>query len=255
MQQFSTKYTYIFTLALCLICSVLLATAAVVLKERQTENQALDKKKSVLQAANLVAVGEKLTPARVEEKFASIKPRIVDLKSDTYAEGVAAGADFDEDDVPVMTPPPNMAQIKEIPEKVQVFEVMKGDKLDMLVLPIEGKGLWGTLYGYLALDSDTTTIKGITYYDHKETPGLGGEVDNPKWKNRWPGRKAYDSDWNVAIHVIKGSAGPVAEDPYSVDGLSGATITSRGVSHMLEFWLGDDGYGLWLKGLRDGRSS
>jgi len=184
MQQFSTKYTYLFTLGLCLACSVLLAVAAVVLKERQTINQKLDKQKSVLLAANLVAAGEKLTPARVREKFASITPRVVDLKSDTYADRDAAN--FDPSAVPHVTPPPNLAQIKDIPEQVQIFEVMKGDKLDMLVLPIEGKGLWGTLYGYLALDADTTTIKGITYYDHKETPGLGGEVDNPKWKNRWP---------------------------------------------------------------------
>lgn len=253
MQQFSTKYTYIFTLVLCLLCSILLSIAAVGLKERQEANQKLDKQKSVLQAANLVAAGEKLTAARIQEKFASITPIVVDLKSDTIAEGVDA-AQYNEDDVPVMTPPPNAAQIKEMPEQIQIFEVMKGDKVDMFVLPIEGKGLWGTLYGYLALDADTTTIKGITYYDHKETPGLGGEVDNPKWKNRWPGRKAYDSDWNVAIHVIKGPAGPAAEDPYSVDGLSGATLTSRGVSNMLKFWLGDEGYGPWLKGLRDGRS-
>lgn len=253
MQQFSTKYTYLFTLGLCLICSVLLATAAVVLKERQTVNQKLDKQKSVLMAANLVAPGEKLTAARVQEKFASITPRVVDLKADTYAE--ADAANFDPSTVPHVTPPPNLAQIKDIPEQVQIFEVMKGDKLDMLVLPIEGKGLWGTLYGYLALDADTTTIKGITYYDHKETPGLGGEVDNPKWKNRWPGRKVYGPDGDVAIHVIKGPAGPVADDPHSVDGLSGATITSRGVSHMLEFWLGDEGFGPWLKSLREARSS
>lgn len=253
MQQFSTKYTYIFTLVLCLLCSVLLSIAAVGLKEQQEINQKLDKQKSVLQAANLVAPGEKLTPERIKEKFSSIQQRIVDLKTDTYAEGLDP-ASFVQEDAPKMAPPANAAQVKEMPEQIQVFEVLKDDKVDMLVLPIEGKGLWGTLYGYLALDADTNTIKGITYYDHKETPGLGGEVENPKWKNRWPGRKVYDADWNVAIHVIKGPAGPPAEDPHSVDGLSGATLTSRGVSHMLEFWLGDEGYGPWLKSLRDGRS-
>lgn len=253
MQQFSTKYTYGFTLALCLGCSVLLATAAVVLKERQVINQTLDKQKSVLQAANLVKPGESLSAEVIREKFQSITPLIVDLKADTVAENVDP-ANFDPDSVPLMTPSPNMAQIKAIPEKVQIYEVMKDGKVDMLVLPIEGKGLWGTLYGYLALGADTNTIRGITYYDHKETPGLGGEVDNPKWKNRWPGRKAYDEDGDVAIHVIKGAAGPAAEDPHSIDGLSGATITSRGVTHMLEFWLGEEGFGPWLKTFREHRS-
>lgn len=250
MQQFSTKYTYLFSLVLCLVCSILLATAAVVLKDRQAHNKQLDKQKSVLQAANLVKPGEPLTLEKIKEKFASIEPRVVDLKAGAYAEGVDA-ATFNQDEAPTMAPPPNRSQIKEIPEEIQIFQVKKDGKVDMLVLPIWGKGLWGTLYGYLALDSDTTTIRGITYYEHKETPGLGGEVDNPKWKNRWPGRKAYDKDWNVAIKVIKGPAGPAADDPYSIDGLSGATLTSRGVTNMMDFWLGDEGYGPYLKNFRE----
>lgn len=124
----------------------------------------------------------------------------------------------------------------------------------MLVLPISGKGLWGTLYGYLAVGADTNTIRGITYYNHKETPGLGGEVDNPVWKSLWPDRKIYDSDWNVAIKVIKGAADSPESDPYHVNGLSGATITSRGVTNMLQFWLGEKGFGPYLKAFRENGS-
>lgn len=250
MPQFSTQYTYLFSLALCLICSVLLATAAVALKERQTTNQQLDKQKSVLMASNLAKPDEPLTAEMIKEKFSSIEARVIDLETDTTAEGVDPN-NFDQDEVPHVVPPPNLAQIKDMPRQVQIFEIMKDGKVDMLVLPIFGKGLWGTLYGFLALSADTTTIKGITYYDHKETPGLGGEVDNPRWKNRWPERKAYDENWNIAIEVIKGSAGPPAQDPHSVDGLSGATITARGVTHMLEFWLGEEGFGPYLKTFRE----
>lgn len=250
MQQFSTRYTYIFSFALCLFCSIVLATAAVGLKARQTANQQLDKQKSVLLAGNLVAPGETLTPATIKEKFASIQPLVLDLKTDAIAEGVDP-VTFKADEAPVMVPPDNRAQIKEMPQQVQIFEVMKDGKVDMLVLPIFGKGLWGTLYGFLALDADTTTVRGITYYDHKETPGLGGEVDNPKWKALWPERQVYDENWNVAIKVIKGPAGKAAEDPHSIDGLSGATITSRGVTHMMEFWLGEDGFGPFLKTFRE----
>lgn len=253
MQQFSTRYTYIFSLILCLICSILLATAAVKLKDRQANNQKLDKQKSVLMACNLVKTGEAVTPARVTELFSNIKPRVIDLATDTDAEGIDP-VTFDTNSAKMVVPPQNAAQIKEMPQQVQIFEVMKDGKVDMLVLPIFGKGLWGTLYGFLALSADTTTVQGITYYDHKETPGLGGEVDNPKWKNKWPHRQVYDQNWNVAIKVIKGPAGSAADDPHSVDGLSGATLTSRGVTNMLDFWMGEEGFGPFLKAFREKRS-
>ena len=129
---------------------------------------------------------------------------------------------------------------------------MRGDAgdLEMIVLPIEGLGLWGTLYGFLALDADTTTVRGITYYQHKETPGLGGEVDNPSWKDKWPGRKAFDDDGEVSLAVIKGPARTAEHDPHRVDGLAGATITSNGVTNMLEFWLGENGFEPYLNRIR-----
>ena len=125
----------------------------------------------------------------------------------------------------------------------------------MLVLPIEGYGLWSTLYGFLALDADTKTIRGLTYYQHLETPGLGGEVDNPSWKALWPGRVAFDDTGSPVISVIKGRAGSPQEDPYRVDGLSGATITSRGVTHMLRFWLGEAGFAPYLTRFRESQAS
>ena len=125
-----------------------------------------------------------------------------------------------------------------------------------LILPIEGKGLWSTLYGFIALAPDTTTIQGITFYEHGETPGLGGEVDNPTWKALWVGRRAYDDDWQPAIEVMKGFAGPAAEDPNRVDGLSGSTLTARGVTNLVQFWLGENGFDPFLERLRaEGSSS
>ena len=250
MQQFSTTYTYIFSLVLCLICSIALAVAAVGLRDRQLVNQQLDKQKSVLQACRIIKTGEKVAPAKVKELFAAITPKVIDLTTDTYAEGVDPET-FHQDEAPVMPAPGNEAQLPEIPKLVQIFEVEKEGKVDMLVLPISGKGLWGTLYGYLAVASDTNTIRGITYYSHKETPGLGGEVDNPAWKSYWPDRKIYDTEGNVAIRVIKGAAESPSVDPYHVNGLSGATITSRGVTNMLKFWLGDGGFGPYLKAFRE----
>jgi Na+-transporting NADH:ubiquinone oxidoreductase subunit C len=113
-------------------------------------------------------------------------------------------------------------------------------------LPIEGYGLWGFLYGFIAMEADGETIAGITFYLHMETPGLGGEVDNPTWKGLWRGKKAFrPSSDEVAIAVIKN-----ASDEYGVDALSGATITSRGVTNMLTFWFGEHGFGPFLAKVR-----
>jgi len=126
---------------------------------------------------------------------------------------------------------------------------------EQFVLPIEGLGMWGTMYGFLAIDNDANTVRGLTFYEQKETPGLGGEIANPKWQALWIGRKAYGEDWIPQLSVIKGQAGPPAQDPHHVDGLSGATITSNGVSRVVRFWLGDDGYAPYLKNLRSGGAS
>ena len=132
---------------------------------------------------------------------------------------------------------------------------MLGDdgKVEQLVLPIEGMGMWGTVYGFLSIDRDGNTVRGLTFYEQKETPGLGGEISNPKWQALWVGRKAYDANWAPQLAVIKGQAGPPDKAPHHVDGLSGATITSNGITRVVRFWLSDDGYGPFLKTLRKRR--
>lgn len=245
--QFSTRYIIVFATAICAVCSTMISVSAVGLRERQQYNEALDKKKSVLLAARLMTESDSFTPQQVEEKFQSIRQVVVDLTTD---EEIPADQ-YVEGKTEMLKAEPNAAQILEIPRQVRLFEVLENGQVSMLVMPIYGKGLWGTLYGFLALDKDLNTIRGITYYSHKETPGLGGEVDNPKWKSLWPGRKVFNDDGEIAIAVIKGNAGTVEDDPHHVDGLSGATITSRGVTEMLHFWLGEQGLGPYLKARRE----
>jgi Na+-transporting NADH:ubiquinone oxidoreductase subunit C len=129
---------------------------------------------------------------------------------------------------------------------------MKNDDVQLVVLPIEGVGMWGTLYGFLALERDGNTVRGLTYYDQKETPGLGGEISNAKWQAVWNGRKIYDDNWEPQLVVIKGKAGPPDTDPLHVDGLSGATITSNGVSRLTKFWMSNDAWGRFLQKFRQG---
>lgn len=252
--QFSTRYIFTFATVLCLVCSMVIAVSAVALRPAQEINKVLDKKRSVLLACAMAKPTEALTAAEIEKRFASIEPAVVDLATGDYAQGVDAAA-FNEDAAERHPAPPNAAQIKDMPGQVKIYKVMKDGKLEMYVLPIYGKGLWSTMLGFIALDADLTTVRGLTYYQHGETPGLGGEVDNQRWKALWPGRKVYGDNGDVKLSVIKGQAGPVKEDPYHVDGLSGATLTSRGVTNMVHFWFGDQGYGPFLAKVRQGGSA
>lgn len=260
MRQYSNAYIIGFATAVCLVCSIVVSTSAVALRERQDRNKVLDRQKKVLVVAGLLEEGQPATAEKVESLFAeNIQIRAVDLASGDYNENVDV-ATFDQrkatnDPAQSRVAPANNAGVRRLPETALVYQTVADDEVGMLILPVEGKGLWSTLYGFVALAPDTTTIDGITFYEHGETPGLGGEVDNPAWKAKWQGRLALDTDFEPAITVIKGAAGPVAEDPYQVDGLSGATLTARGVSHLVRFWLGDDGFGLYLEKFRAQGSS
>ena len=131
-----------------------------------------------------------------------------------------------------------------------VYLAMQGGSMEKIILPVYGKGLWSTLYGFIALDRDLKTIRGITFYEHAETPGLGGEIDNPRWKNIWNGKQAFDEKGNLRIKVIKGIVDTSRQAAkYQIDGLSGATRTTHGVNALVRFWLGSDGYGPFLNKL------
>lgn len=257
--QFSVRYILLFSAAMCGVCAIIVSSLAVGLKERQEVNEKLYKQRNVLEAAGLLKSGEEADAVRIDELFGRVEPVVIDLST---GEKVTEGVDpetFDQqtekkDPATSQKAPKNPASIFRIPNRAQVFEVRaeQGDEVEMLILPIEGYGLWSTLYGFIALSADdTNTIKGLSYYQHGETAGLGGEVDNPRWKALWPGRQAFDEQWKPTIEVIKGNAGPPAEDPHKVDGLSGATITCRGVTNMLDFWLGPKGFGPFLEKWRE----
>jgi len=253
----SVGYIIGFAVAICLVCSVFVAGSAVALKDRQEKNKVTDRQKKVLTVIGVKDVGSK-SAEEVEQLFnQKAKARVVDLATGAYDDGIDATA-FDarkaaKDPLLGMDAPANKAGIKRVSKKVVVYEVSEGGKLVTVVLPIEGKGLWSTLYGFLALDAnDLNTVKGITFYQHGETPGLGGEVDNPSWKAKWAGRRAFGDDGEPAIRVVKGAAPPVSEAPHKIDGLSGATLTANGVTYLVQFWLGENGFGPYLKRLKKG---
>lgn len=261
MQPDTTKGTFLVATVLCLVCSLLVSVAAVGLRPLQERNQELKLRRNVLIAAGLWQEG--FTNEDVDTAFKSIKTVLVNLpRSERYG---PAGALNDElkletynprraaNDPDLRVPIPedlDLAGIHYREPVARVFLVMKDGAVDEIVLPVYGKGLWSTLYGFLALDADTRTVRGLTFYDQKETPGLGGEVENPAWKAQWVGKEALDADYQPQIRVVKGLADPNSDN--QIDGLSGATITSNGVQGLVNYWLGDDGFGPFLERFRNG---
>jgi Na+-transporting NADH:ubiquinone oxidoreductase subunit C len=256
--QGSVGYNLGFAAAVCLACAVVVSSAAVALADRQDRNALLDKQKNVLLALGLAEEDEALSEADILERFAPIDLVVIELESGQVDAGVEASL-YDQraasvDSATSDLAPDNAAGVPRVPHYALVYELRDdAGRFEGVVLPVEGLGLWGTLYGFVSLESDLRTVRGLTFYEHKETPGLGGEVDNPRWKALWPGRLAFDDSLAPAITVIKGTAGSVTDAPYEVDGLSGATITSRGVTNLVQFWLGSDGFGRYLERLRGER--
>ena len=256
----STKYIVVFCSVVCFVCSIFVAGAAVLLKEKQEANAVLDRQTKILVVAGLLAENAKVKPAEVERLYTThIRGRVIDLasgeidaKADPATYDLAAVLADDATSVKATPEEITVTGLARIPKKALVFEVVFGDSVEMLVLPIQGKGLWSTLMGYLAIDRNGNTIRGITFYKHGETPGLGGEVDNPSWKAVWSGRKAYNAKCEPAIAVVKGKAGSAADAPNKIDGLSGATITGNGVTKFVQFWLGAKGFGPFMARLQKG---
>ena len=248
--QGSVGYNLIFAAVVCIVCAVFVSGSAVSLRDRQNANRLLDKQRNVLVAAGLATDDETLPPDEVARRFAPIRQVVVDLRTGEEAPDIDPST-FDQRAATVdpntsRVAPDNRAGLPRVPDHALVYELRDADdRLDLVVLPVSGLGLWSTLHGFIAMDADLETVRGLTFYEHQETPGLGGEVDNPRWKALWPGRKAFDGD-EYRLQVVRGVAGPVAEDPFRVDGLAGATITSRGVTNLLQFWLGAEGFGPYL---------
>lgn len=229
--------------AVCLVCSIIVSSAAVGLRQLQQTNAELDKQSNIIEAAGLTekAAGD---IAGTFERY--VEERFVNLESGEYVD-VPEGFDMykaaKQDNYSVKVEGSNVG-FKQRSSVANVY-VVKDDagQVTRIILPVYGSGLWDLMYGLLAIDADGNTVRELVYYQHKETPGLGGEVQNPSWKAKWDGKKLFNNG-EVAIQVNKGDN---SSNQYAVDALSGATLTSNGVQNTLQYWIGKNGYGPYLK--------
>jgi len=196
------------------VCSILVASSAIILKPQQLRNEEEFRQRIILDVAGLYEPG-----ADIAALYGSIEETTTELASG---------------------------------EQAPVYLVMDGESLEQVILPVEGAGLWAKMYGFLAVENDGNTVLGLRFYDHGETPGLGDQVDKPAWRAQWQGKKLYGPDGEPQIEVVKGLAPDDSE--YEIDGLAGATLTGRGVSIFVRHWIGDQGYGPYLKALGEEES-
>ncbi|MDP2226997.1 MAG: Na(+)-translocating NADH-quinone reductase subunit C [Moraxellaceae bacterium] len=258
MSNESVKKTVIVATVLSIVCSIALAAAVTLLKPIQTENKALEKQRKILAAAGVLEEG-KGSKAEVNQLFAGLERYLVTIDSGEFRK-IDLDDSFDQRKITkdpkrsiALTGAQDIAGIKRRANEADVYVLRGADgKAEKLILPISGYGLWSTLYGYLVVGSDGNTIGGITFTDHAETPGLGGEVDNPKWKAQWPGKQVYNADQKSVIHLAKSVDLSRPEAVHQVDALSGATLTSNGVTRLVQFWTGELGFRNFLGKVREG---
>lgn len=255
----STGYTIFFTAIVGLVCATLVSVAAVMLQPMQDANARLYMEKNVLIAADLVDSGQSLSIEQVDQLFdAHVVTRLIDLETGQVLDVDPAKArQFDQRAArndPAMSDvaPENEAGVRRLPERAPVYFIQRDGALSQVVIPVDGLGMWGTVYGFMSLAADGKTVEGVTFYEHKETPGLGAEIANPEWQAVWEGRVAYDENGNVELRIIKGQAGPPSEDPHKIDGLAGSTVTGDAVTRFVQFWLGQQGFQPFLERLSEG---
>jgi len=245
MAKDSVFRSYYTVLLLALICSALIAFTAVGLRPQQESNRLQDQRKNILYAAGLFEKGK-----NIDELFAPIETRYIELATGLYltkdqldSKAKSKGRVLDNDD--------DIASLHLLEQYSPVYLVKQNGQLSQIILPVRGKGLWSTMYAYVAIDSDLTTIRGISFYEHGETPGLGGEIESRKWQDGWQGKKVYDPNGDMELRVIKGTADATGDkNLYQIDGLSGATLTAKGVSKLMEFWFGEHGFKPYLLQLK-----
>ena len=238
-------------LAVCLVCSIVVSGAAVSLKPQQQANKLLFKQTKILEAAGMLDKAGKDIPATYNKY---VVEKMLDLNTGDFVEGDTVSYDQRLASLSSDTsikPQNDVAKIIRRANQTVVY-LVNGDngELETVVLEVRGSGLWSMMYAFVGLETDLNTIKSMIYYDQGETPGLGGEVENPQWKALWAGKKLFNVNGDIAISVVKGGAKP--GDVHGVDALSGATLTSDGVTNTFAFWLGEEGYGPFIKKYRNG---
>jgi len=204
----SNAYTLTFTTLVTVILGLLVSVAATSLKDRQQLNVEIDMKRNILQSLHIPE--DHSVRLSEDEILSSFTSMIREVHVNASGEKDSTGG-------------------------LTIYEKIVDGRIEGYAFPISGKGLWSTIYGYLAMKPDGKTVLGITFYKHGETPGLGGEIEKEWFTSNFIGKQIVDeNDQLTSIQIIKGKVDPTKKDAiHQVDGISGATMTGRGVTAFL----------------------
>lgn len=249
----ATRKVLFIALVVSLVCSAVVTISTILLRPVQEANRQHYMHLNILKVAGLLQ-----QDVAVEKQLQQLETHLVELESGKFHE-VEHPETYDQRKATkepkqsiALSPTQDIAGIKRRAKYAPVYLLRDdNDRVNRIILPIHGYGLWSTLYGFIALQGDTATVIGMRFYEHAETPGLGGEVDSARWLKQWSGKKIFDAYWQPKIQLVKGGVDHNAPGTiHQIDALSGATLTNRGVENLLKFWLGDDGFGPFLARVR-----
>lgn len=242
------------TLGVCLVCASVVSGSAVLLKPLRIANLERERSQHMLEILEKVPG---ISGLLEDLEISQLEAQVVDLASGLAVPGLApaaydqAAAARDPKMSVALPPRRDLAKLGRRANYATVHLVKQHGAVQLVILPVHGSGYVSALHGYLALAGDANTILGLSFYEHAETPGMGAEIDNPAWRALWRGKKVRDADGQLRIQVIKGRVDSSAVSAaHEVDGLSGATRTGDGVTNLLRFWLGEDGFGPYLEHIR-----
>ena len=249
--------TVAFVFAVCIVCAALVSVSAVSLKPLQQANKLLDKQTKILETAGLLSAD--MSSKEIVAVYTDrVEARMIDLNSGDFIDGNPDM--FDErrnsrDATKSSKPKNDIAGINRRSHDAVVYLVRDDSgAVETVVFPMVGSGLRDLMYAFVGVEADLNTIRNVIYTaEMKETPGLGAEVLNPKWKALWPGKKIFNEQNQVSVELVKGGVKPGnPNEIYQVDGLSGATLTANGVTNTMQFWFGEEGYVPFIAKNRNG---
>lgn len=241
------------TSAVAFVAAVCVSTAAVLLQPRYAAQLDAARQASMAILFESIPALESIV---LSSSADSLQTQLVELDSGCFVTDIdVAGFDSREaQNNPVLSREMTSSAdgsttlLKRRANYAKVHLLREDNELRLLILPVYGPGYQSTLYAWLALAGDLDTVMALNVYEHAETPGIGSRVDDPAWQGLWRDKHLLNDDGEIAIDVVK----QAVDSPTVVDGITGATRTSRGVANMVRYWVGADGFGLFLDRLRRG---
>ena len=236
-----------------LFCSVLVSVATVTLRPIQERTQLVERSANIVRLSGLVEPDAKLSADEILAAVEQVEMRLLDVDNGTFVDDQDP-AEFDaraaRNDPELGTAIPGELDVASLGRRSRyevVYLVRDNGDLSRVILPIVGQGMWSTMYGFIALESDLNTIAAVTFYEQKETAGLGDQITRPEWHAQWQGRELFGSGGAVRFRVASGQVEEgSAAARYEVDGLTGATVTGNAVTRTIDYWFGPHGYSKFL---------